>query len=238
MMLCIPGPWENPRDLVEAVAKHGNLEFLYGGELLVHVPAKTSIPMEFEGPFEHMREAFEIGGQGTISDETLDRLGAHKGVAYLHFEDDAVAERSRLIAFSEAIRRCGGIAVKVETSGVAHEWDSWFELLNSESGFDHYRAVVALIGDDDHYYSCGMHQFGLPDSQVPADWDAAEAAMAMHRFNYYQIAERPTLGSGHTISLSADADPLVMELVDDTRHEADDLFHNPHGVWSLTDQRP
>ena len=54
-----------------------------------------------------------------------------------------------MITFTNALKRCGGIAVKVESAGVAHEWDHWFDALNSENPFDLYRTFVVLIGWND-----------------------------------------------------------------------------------------
>jgi hypothetical protein len=102
------------------------------------------------------------------------------------------------------MKRAGGLAVKVESSGVAHEWDRWFSLL-SGSTFDAYCGAVTLIGDSDRYYSCGMHHFGLPESSLPTSIAIGEAADFMNRFNLYQIIERPELATGHTFSLAPDA---------------------------------
>jgi hypothetical protein len=79
-----------------------------------------------------------------------------------------------------------------------------------------------------------MHNFGLPDVQISRNFDMQEAADLMNRFNYYQIIEKPSLGSGHTLSLAADSPDFRIELLMDEHHPKDDLFHNPHGLWELT----
>ncbi|HEY1084723.1 MAG TPA: hypothetical protein VGE29_20830, partial [Prosthecobacter sp.] len=135
--------------------------------------------------------------------------------------------------FTGVLRRAGGLAVKVESSGVAHEWDRWFSLL-SGSTFDAYCSAVTLIADSERYYSCGMHHFGLPESSLPRSIEIAAAADLMNRFNIYQIAEHPQLVSGHTFSTASDAPFYRLALSPDSRHDADDLFHNPHGVWDLS----
>jgi hypothetical protein len=52
----------------------------------------------------------------------------------------------------------------------------------------------------------------------------------MNRFNYYQIVEQPTLGSGHTFSVTPDTPHYRITLVEDHRHEPDEFFRNPNGL--------
>ena len=91
-----------------------------------------------------------------------------------------------------------------------------------------------LIGEEGHYYSCGMHNFGLPDAQISTSFDSEEAADLLNQFNYYRIIEKPDLESGHTFSLTADSPYYRIELIMDNRNPEDHLFHNPHGLWNLT----
>ena len=120
-----------------------------------------------------------------------------------------------------------------DSTGVAHTWARWLELLGSGQDWDLYCATVVLVGDDDHFYSCGMHHFGLAECAVPRTLGPAEAADLMNRFNLWRIAEDPVFESGHTFSLDADAPRWRLALAEDTRHAADEGFHNPEGVWVL-----
>ncbi len=180
-----------------------------------------------------MRGAFEIAGQGKLPTRLLDKVADHRGVAYLHFPIEIITQKERVIMFTEVLKRCGGFAVKVESAGVAHEWDRWFSALNSENPFDLYRTFVVLIGDSGHYYSCGMHHFGLPDVEVERSIEINEAADLMNRFNYRQIVEEPKIASGHTFSVTADAPRYLITRKDDSRHEPADFFHNSSGLWNL-----
>jgi hypothetical protein len=71
-----------------------------------------------------------------------------------------------VIDFTGVMRQVGGIAVKVESSGIAHDWDTWFARVQSNNPFDWYRSLVVLIADPSRFYSCGMHPFGLADVEV------------------------------------------------------------------------
>ena len=232
-MLCIPGPWEERREFVQRVVTHTTGEFMFAGGILANPKAKDHVALEFCEPYEDMRRAFEIAGQGKLPQELLDQIAAHKSVVYMRFPLDVIAQRERMLTYTTLLQQLGGFAVKVESTGIAHAWDVWGQLLSSEDCFDQYRCFVVLIGDDQHFYSCGMHHFGLPDCQISREIPAEEAAETMNRFNYYQISEQPTMEPGHTFSLTPDAPYYRLALVSDDRHGPDDLFRNPTGLWAM-----
>lgn len=234
MIVCVPGTWESRKAFLEAIVTTTSGEFMFAGMILAHPKGKDHVELEFAEPYHQMAEAFSYAGQGKLSDETLHKIAQHRSVIYLHFPLDIASQRLRLVRFTEVISRCGGIAVKLENSGIAHEWERWFSLLRSDSPFDTYCASVVLTGDERYYYSCGMHGFGLPDAQISRSFDIQEAADLLNQFNYYQIVEKPSLESGHTFSLTADSPRFRIESLTDERHPDDDLFHNPHGLWNLT----
>ena len=203
------------------------------GGILADVTGKDHLSVEFVSADPNMGKAFEIASQGKISQSTLDAIEQHESVVYLHFPIDIQAERARLIKFTKLLQQLGGHAIKVESAGAAHSWDRWFNLLNG-SLFDLYCSAVVLIGDKDHFYSCGMHHFNLPECAVPTTSDVGEAADLMNRFNFWQIAENPTMKSGHTFSLSKDEPKWRLVLESDDRHETEHPFFNPNGVWVLS----
>ncbi len=205
---------------------------MFAGMVLADVEAKDHVPLELCSADPNIQKAFQIAGQGKISDEILARLGEHTAVVYMHFPLDLPSQRERIVKFTQLVQRLGGIAVKVESAGIAHSWERWFALLSGRP-FDLYCSGVVLIGDKDYYYSCGMHHFGFPDCEVPRSIPIGQAADLMNRFNFWQIAERPKLSAGHTFSLTASAPHFRLSLLQDTRHEKEQLFHNPHGIWRL-----
>lgn len=233
MVLCIPGPWKDRGDFVTEVANANNCEFIFAGMILLNPGRNEHVPLEFAPYDSQMHKTFEIAGQGKISATVLDQISRHGGVAYLHFPIGIIGQKERVATFTEALKRCGGLAVKVESAGVAHEWEHWLAALHSENPFDLYRTLVVLVGDSQHYFSCGMHHFGLPDVEVERSIEMRQAADLMNRFNYWQIVEEPNIAAGHTFSMAADAPRYRIAQKHDLRHEPSDLFHNPNGLWSL-----
>ncbi len=233
LIICIPGKWKDKGDFLrQVITSEPKGRYMFAGLILADVEAKDHVTLEFCPADPHIPKAFKIAGQGKFSPEVLDQLGEHTAVVYLHFPLDLSDQRERILKFTQVIQRLGGIAVKLESAGIAHTWERWFELL-SGSSFDVYCAGVVLIGDKDYYYSCGMHHFGLPECEVPRSIPVGEAADLMNRFNFYQIEEHPELSSGHTFSLSANEPRFRLSLEKDTRHDEEDLFYNPSGIWRL-----
>ncbi len=233
LIICIPGTWTDRSDLLRQVITYEPKgRYMFAGMVLADVEAKDHVPLEFCPADPHIPKAFEIAGQGKIPSEILARLHEHTSVVYLHFPLDLPNQRERILKFTQIIERLGGIAVKVESAGLAHSWERWFSLL-SGTPFNVYCAGVVLIGDRDYYYSCGMHHFGLPECEVPCLIPVGEAADLMNRFNFWQITEHPKLSRGHTFSLTPTAPHFRLSLEQDTRHDKEQLFYNPHGIWRL-----
>jgi hypothetical protein len=208
LMLCIPGPWTDRSEFVVKVAQETDAEFLFAGMILAQPSRKRHVILEFCDPYPQMRSAFEIAGQGKLPANLLTSIEGHRSVVYLHFEVPFIQEREKMIDFSDVIRRV-------------------------EDPFDWYCSLVTLIADDLLYYSCGMHNFGLPDVEVPRSVDISEAADLMNQFNLWRIVEEPEIASGHTFSVTADSRHFRLLHVQDTRHEEQELFRNTHGLWRL-----
>lgn len=235
IVVCIPGIWESRKELIESVIVSTKGEFMFAAGILAHPKGGDHVEVDFCDGEEQIVAAFSFGGQGKLSQATLDDLERHKSIAYLYFPNDIVSQKSRIANFTEVLSLCGGISVKLETSGIAHEWKRWFELLRSTNHFDQYCASVVLVGGENHFYSCGMHNFGLPDSQISNEGDASAAAEILNQFNYWQIIDKPVLESGHTFSLTPDSQYYRLSITGDNRHREDDLFHNSNGLWELSE---
>jgi hypothetical protein len=87
-------------------------------------------------------------------------------------------------------------------------------------------------GDDDDggLFTCGMHQFDLPDAEIAMS-DAREVIAWLDAFCTYQLAEQPALVSGHTFRPDANATRRTIERWPDHRHPPNDGRHNPFGLW-------
>lgn len=231
LTLCIPGPWQDRDDFMRRVITFPpEGRFMYLGGLLADVPAKEHVKVVHVGRESEVAGEFERAGRGELSDATLQAIAAHGSFAFLQFPTPLPSQLAAIVKFCELFRAIGGIAVKIESSGIAHEFDTWLELL-AGNAFDQYRSVVALAGDERSYYSCGMHLFDLPDCSVPRSMAPDVAADVMNRFNMYVLLERPRFEDGHTFSVDENSPRFRLKHVPDVRHAEDDLRHNPQGLW-------
>jgi len=237
-VFCIPGPWADRSDFIKSIITITKGEYLFAGNLLANANRKEHFELDFCEADPNMVEAFRYAGQGKIREETLRTITEHKSVVYLLSPLHILEEKEKLRRFLDVLKLAGGFAVKIESSGIAHDWETWTECITSDLPFDLYRAFTLLIGDTDSFYSCGMHHFNLPDVEVPSNRGVEHGAELINQFNLYQFIEEPNLQHGNTFSLSEEAPRYRLAEVKDTRHTSDELFHNSRGLWKLSEVEP
>lgn len=233
LIVAIPGPWKDRSEFLNQIISSTDGKFMLAGPMLANPSERDHILVEFAEADPNLRGAFQVAGRGRLKGPTIGAIARHRSVAYAYFRLQVVGQQERILRFTQVLRQIGGIAVKIESVGVAHEWDDWEQLLRSDDLFALYTGFVTLIADEHHFYSCGMHHFDLPDVQVPRSLPGDDAAHLMNQFNYYRISEQPKIEEGHTFSLSEDAPRLELSRVDDVRYPADHPFHNAQGLWDL-----
>ena len=233
MIACIPGNWNDRSDLLARVVRESRGEFMFAGLICAQVKKNRHCKLEFTNADSAIGNAFEIAGGLQLDRDLLKEISSHTSVVYLIFDSVLPELTDELKDFTRLLSRLGGIAIKIESTGVAFGWNSWFERIESTNPFDSYRTFVTLIGDEDYFYSCGMHHYGFPDVEVASKIGPNTAADLMNQFNFWRVVEKPTLAAGHTFSLTPVSRHYRLTHVDDTRHLPDDPFHNPTGIWRL-----
>src|SRR5687768_14808254 len=120
LIICIPGTWTDRNDFIRKVIIHEPKgRYIFAGMVLADIAAKDHVPLDFYPADPHIPQAFEIAGQGKIPSDVLGRLREHRAVVYLHFPLDLSDQRERILKFTQLIQRLGGIAVKLESAGIA-----------------------------------------------------------------------------------------------------------------------
>lgn len=232
IIIGIPGPWQTQSDIVTAIAKHSG-GFLFAGRVLMELATKQAFGLEIHEHDPNMRHAFEVAGGARIAGDDLDAIAGHRHTLYALSQGASIEHAGQMLRVGVALLNAGGVAVKVESSGLAHSAARWRELAASKNPFDLYVAFVTLTGNGECFYSCGMHSFGLPDATVPGDLDPQSAAQLLSVFNSHLLAERPALADGNTFSIGEDSPRFVLRHSACHTYEPDDPFHNPDGMWNL-----
>jgi hypothetical protein len=232
IIIGVPGLWTSQTEIVTSIAQRSG-GFIFAGLVLLETATKQGFTLEVYERDPQLQNAFRIGGGGRIPERDLATIGQHRHTLYCSGAGGSVEKARQILRVGVGLLNAGGLAVKVESSGVAHGGERWRELADSENIFDTYTAFVTLIGGKEYFYSCGMHVFGLPDALVSRNLNAPVAAQLLNAFNSYVLAENPALNEGHTFSTAADAPKFRLNKTSCTIYEPSHPFHNPFGMWNL-----
>lgn len=233
IVIGIPGIWPDRSDIVAAIAKHSG-GYLFAGMMLMHIDTKWSCTLEIYDHDPEMRPAFEAAGGGRLAESELNAIEQHTTTIYLIADGGSFENALNLVYAANALLKCGGIAVKIESTGVAHSATRWSELADDGLPLAVLNAFVTYVGDDGEFYSCGMHSIGHRDAVVVADISPKDAANLLHQFLRYIAFEEPTIHDNETFSVNEDAPKYRVCKSPCTMFPADDLFYNPYGVWQLS----
>lgn len=157
------------------------------------------------------------------------RIGETRRAAVVDVALRLVEDHAALASLGRALEAAGGLAVRMEGSGGAFLFAPWLERVESGDLGALWGCAVVFVGGGDTVFTCGMHQFGLPDAEI-ATRDMHASAAWLERFQLFQLYERPMLASGHTFAPDAKTPRRILERWPDARHQVGDGRHNPFGV--------
>ena len=232
IIIGVPGPWRERKELMEALVRQ-KADFLFAGLIFLEQSTKEACTFNFTDRDADLAGAVEAGGQGAFSSEQLDAVDRHNSVAWLIFDQPDPAKARTAARFARVLLDAGGLAVKVDSSGLSHTPERWLRDWDSDDPWGIYGLFVVLVGDEGRFYSCGMHTFDLPDAAVPSALGAEDGARLLNLFNVYRMVESPTLNSGETFSVDADAPRYRLSLGPYVDGYEDTPMLNPHGLWTL-----
>jgi len=229
----IPGIWTSRTEIVTSIASKSE-GYLFAGVALLDTTNNEGFGLEIYDHDQNLSRAFSIAGGATFNPAQLEAIAKHTYTLYL-IGDGSSIESAREIAKAVCgLLRSGGIAVKIESSGIAHTYEDWFKLTQDFNSINGFRLFVTLIGDKGTYYSCGMHNLGYRDAIISDDISPNEAACLLQTFLLYYLTENPILNNGETFSTDADSPFYILSEEECMIYSSDELFHNPFGMWRLS----
>lgn len=233
IVIGIPGKWKDRKELIGSVARSNLGSYLLAGHIMFDSKKNIGYEVDVYGYDPHLRYAFLYAGKSKFSEELLKEIHEHTATVYIIADVNSLESLYGLIDAVIAVLKSGGLAVKIETTGIAHTKEKWIELSKDKELFPIYCHFVTLIGNDKIYNSFGMKSFGLPDVLIPSHISPKDAANVLNNFNLYNIVEKPNFHSGETFSI--EEVPYIYELkhISDNRYNEEDNFYNPFGVWAL-----
>jgi hypothetical protein len=166
IVLCVPGPWEGREDLALRLGP----SFVLEEKRLRRADGSEAFDAEFRGPDPRMRPAFQASAcrlRPSLTPADFHAIQGHRSALYVLSDPfgrtTAAAAAARMIEIGRALIEAGGIAVKCESSSIAHSAERW-----RQPDLPLFEAFVRLpiVSEIDELYSVGMHLLGRPDGIV------------------------------------------------------------------------
>jgi hypothetical protein len=199
---------------------------------------------EVEGYDARMVTAFESSAcrvRPSLGKPELAEISHHESVVYVlspHFTaGQAVTEAARMLALGAHLLSTGGLAMKCDSSGIAHGRERWGTLAKSPEAEALFQAFVRFpIRSEQDYYTCGMHLLGKPDliaTDAAMQGSAREVLNLYEAFALYLLTEclPRHFASGHTFRCDEDSPRYVVRWEACTGYDEDDFFFNPFGRY-------
>lgn len=232
IIIGIPGKWKDRTDIIQSVAsKSGG--YLMAGQIVHNSAKNVGFQVEMYEHDPNLREAFYYAGRESLPPSLLEELEHHTFTLYVIVAAKDIEDVKNVVDVGVGLLNAGGLAVKIETSGIAHTKENWYKLQENKEHFPLYSHFVTLLGEEDCYFSCGMKAFGLPDVVTPSSIAPEVAADLLNNFNLYQMVEQPTFQNGETFSVDENTPRFKINMIHDFRYEEEDLFFNPYGLLDL-----
>lgn len=216
-------------------------------------PIIKEIEHEFQGHDDRMVRAFEASAspvQPSLTKEDYSRIREHATVLYLLSKNFAASDApgicQEFLQLGGKLLKAGGIAMKCESSGIAHGRKHWITLakqvhpapLSQEFWSALFFAFVQMpIQSKKDLHTCGMHLLGKPDLIVRKDlMSVSDAIDVFQGFALYLLGEceEGEIGSGHTFHLSKSSPRFRLLWEECSGYEEDEFFFNPFGRWRFS----
>lgn len=250
IVICIPIALNSRQEIASALENKYGMDYVFIGRVLrsqftnesceidickVNCISDRASWIQFNRD-ANLPHAFKIAEQDQINATTLQKINHHR-VIYLISTNTGYDACLQIARFAQVFLEIGGIAIKVESAGIAHKKDRWLANYDSDDVFDIYSLFVALIQGEDYYYSCGMHNFGKADVALDLNEEIGLAIYVMNVFNYYRLTESPILQDGHTFQPDIASPTYQIEWIQDDQCEMDSPLFNSYGRWYLNPLR-
>jgi hypothetical protein len=236
IVLDIPGPWPDRAAFLLDFAEANGAAVVAFGLGMFNAEHHLLAAFDLMPHDPDLANAMWIGTGRSLDGNTMEKITAHKSVVSLIVTDTGPGVEERLRTFAGAVRKAGGLAVRVHHSGLSHDWKRWDALLGAEMPAALFQALVVQVRFRERGRLCsfGMMQFGLPDGCIADPGIDAEPAWVLFEFNIHLWQARRPLKVGHTFSRNmTGARRYVLRRVVDRRYPDGHEYRNPHGVWEM-----
>lgn len=230
IVLCIPGCWQSTHKLSTLLR---NQNIFYSNGILVNLETSKQYKVELYEHDERLGEAFLIAGQTSFNKEDICVINSHTYAIYIIGKGGSIESAMNMMRLADKVLQSGGLAIKIESSGIAHNKSDWGILSTHNSVDALYYGYVALLTGKEQYYSCGMHNLGFSDASISRSISPNVAEQDLETFLIYLLQEKPKLKDGDLFSKNPQSQTYRLKHKEFSLYSKDDLFHNPFGMWQL-----
>ncbi|MEM7591498.1 MAG: hypothetical protein AAF383_08250, partial [Cyanobacteria bacterium P01_A01_bin.83] len=195
--LTIPTKLQNRQEIAAALESKYSEDYLLIGRIFQSTITTHSCEIDIYNAADNFSLPWKMTGQNNIS-LTLDQFNFEQQLVLLTSIDTGYEACRQIAQLAQVFLQIGGIAIRVESTGIIHEPQKWLDNYNSSDVFDIYTLFITLVEGDYSYYSCGMSNFGKADVEIEILEELSLAIYVMNVFNYYRLTESPILQDGHT----------------------------------------
>lgn len=235
LVLCIPGPWKDNSALADEIAVSA-IGYSLSGTVLRDSETGFACELVLQGANPDLVDDFVKAGPHWAKTEAMADIDDHRSVAYLAAPGGSREAADAMMRAGAALIDSGGLGVKVDSTGIAHAPAYWIDMCDQLDQLTAHRALVVYVAGSD-VYSCGMHNFGLPEA-ITGPGDKTKAADMLRFFTRYLLEQAPQLEDGHTFSVSEGKPVYRVERVPAIDYGPGSLFNNPYGAWRLSPVAP
>lgn len=231
IVLGIPGCWKDRDDMVNTIARSSG-GYVLEGKSLVNEVTGGKIEVYIDDHDSSIVEEVSYGVLGHMSDEESQAMQNYTFMIYLMTYEAGHEVVEDMMDAAVGILDAGGLVVKSQNSGFYVGAAKWREYAKEKTAHGMFRALVGMLGDNEEFYTYGMHAFALPDCAVIGE-DGATAVEIAKEFCGYMLDEAPQLDDGDKFSITVDAPVYQISLEEYSYDAPDDGFVNPRGLWRL-----
>lgn len=232
----VPGKWGSKDEILPLILAT-NEDFICAGSSLINTQTQALFELEVYGYNPDLKISYTYCGRKTFTEQDIRSIDEHTYTVYIIGEAGTPGLAYELLKAGNALLNAGGMAVKVESSGIAHLKQHWQRLMADNDIMALYQAFTTIAKSTQFYLSYGMQVMGYPEGQIffiGEDGENGEQLKVLDVFLTSVLIDQSILNSECTFSLSKHQIPYQLKHVYYDKYPEDDLFFNPQGIWQLT----
>jgi len=243
IILSISGFWESADRIRHLISESSNYKYQLIEDVLFCEGEREGIIFYFDDSVNSLTKNSVHSDANQLITEPGGKLNQHESTVYLKYKGGSAENAKKMMLAGNSFLDIGGYEIKIVTSGITHSKETWQKLIENDRVMDLIFAFVITIHNDkeDFYFTCGMHNLGYPDAIVPGYLDYDGANYLAKAFLYYLLLYDPVLHYDSRFRID-ETSLEIYRLTHENCHIYDDydenifqLFHNPYGIWRLTE---